>query len=245
MFPTGNATTQWKPALAPLIYLRGVIGSNYGNATRSAVETVNTFKSPNYSCPTAAKKLQPWPSASDFGSYVDSLQPIGNTYHDTGMIWGARLMSPTGIFGSENAYTPQGGEIERHLIFFTDGFAQANPCDYSAYGVAWYDRRTTDSVGTAGNCGAESSTINAQINARLDALCTAVKNIGTDPEDPPSFRITLWVISFGAGVNTATKTRLSNCATANTYFFDAGDPVTLQKAFRDIANQISGLRLTS
>lgn len=247
--PTGNAATQWRPSLQPLVYLNGVTttGGNgaYQYATRTPTETVTTFRSPGYSCPTAARKLQTWPSASDFDGYVDSLQPVGNTYHDTGMIWGARLMSPKGIFGSENAYTPQGGEIERHMIFFTDGFAQANPCDYSAYGVAWYDRRTTDNVGTASNCYLESSNLDAQINKRLDALCTAVKNIGTDEADPASFRITLWVISFGAGVNQATKTRLTSCATADTYFFDAGDPVTLQKAFRDIANQISGLRLTN
>ncbi|WP_162254669.1 TadE/TadG family type IV pilus assembly protein [Sphingomonas sp. Root241] len=234
MRPNGNAETQWKPALRPLIYLRAVTGGNYSNATLNPVDSINNFAAPGYGCPTQAKKLQSWPVASAFDDYVDSLNPTGSTYHDIGMIWGARLMSPTGIFRSENEFTPQGGEIERHMIFFTDGIAQANPCEYSAYGVAWFDRRTTENVGNASSCGNENANLDAQINKRLEGLCTAVKNKN----------ITLWVISFGAGVDATTKTRLTNCASAGR-FFDASDSTALQKAFRDIANQISALRLTN
>lgn len=233
MRPNGSAETQWRPALESLIYLRAVT-NNYSTATRDKVESLNTFRSPGYACPTQARKLQTWPTASTFDAYVNSLTPTGSTYHDIGMIWGARLMSPTGIFRSENEFTPQGGEIERHMIFFTDGIAQANPCEYSAYGVAWFDRRTTENVGNASNCGNENANLDAQINKRLEGLCTAVKNKN----------ITLWVISFGAGVDATTKTRLTNCASAGR-FFDASDSTALQKAFRDIANQISALRLTN
>src|SRR3546814_5727577 len=57
---------------------------------------------------------------SDFDGYVDTLTPNGRTYHDIGLIWGARLISPTGLFASENATTARGGEIQRHVIFMTD-----------------------------------------------------------------------------------------------------------------------------
>ena len=31
-------------------------------------------------------------------TYVNALKPTGNTYHDIGMIWGARMISSGGIF---------------------------------------------------------------------------------------------------------------------------------------------------
>ena len=47
------------------------------------------------------------PTATAFDDYVDRLHPAnGNTYHDIGLIWGARLESPTGIFSADNALTP-------------------------------------------------------------------------------------------------------------------------------------------
>src|SRR3546814_11169019 len=65
-----------------------------------------------YACPREARLLQVWSSVSTLDDYVDSLTPSGNTYHDIGLLWGARLMSPTGIFASDNAFTPNGGPIQ-------------------------------------------------------------------------------------------------------------------------------------
>ncbi len=158
------------------------------------------------------------------------------------MLWGARLMSPTGIFRSENEFTlpyngtTGGADIERHMIFMTDGDAVSQTCDYTAYGVAFWDRRTTDSVGSASDCNGINGgmpSLNSQVNSRLEGLCAAVKNKN----------ITLWVISFGSGSNTDTETRLSNCATPGRYF-TARNSATLQNTFADIASQISQLRLT-
>lgn len=231
MVPTADPATQWKPWLPGALYTRQ---SAYTNDTGSWTRaTVQTDLSTNYanaaytSCPTEAKKLQQWESAWVFDNYVDSLKVEGNTYHDIGLLWGARLLSPTGIFGSENARTPEGGEIERHLIFMTDGDTQATPSDYSAYGVPWFDRRQTpDSVAPT------DAMLEGQINARFAALCTAIKNKN----------ITLWVISFGS-MTTETKTRLQTCATSGRYF-SANDATSLQMTFKSIADQISQLRLT-
>ncbi|MEG3151457.1 pilus assembly protein [Sphingomonas sp. ZT3P38] len=247
LIPSGDATTLWGPALPKLIYMRGVTTStdsrgrtvvNWGDATTSTISntTVEYYNSVSYYCPTQAKKLQAWPDASVFDTYVDSLVPTGNTYHDIGMIWGARLMSPTGIFAAENAHTPGGADIERHMIFMTDGDAVSQSCDYAAYGVAFWDKRTTTDVGTAQNCEGVTDgmpSLNAQINARLEGLCTAVKNKN----------ITLWVISFGSGSNTTTEGRLETCASPGRYF-TARNSATLQTTFASIANQISQLRLT-
>lgn len=230
----GDSTTLWAPALPDLIYLRKVT-SQWSQATTAEVASTTTdyYNSVPYYCPAEARKLQAWPDASVFDSYVDSLVPTGNTYHDIGIIWGARLMSPTGIFASENAYTPQGGEIERHMIFMTDGDAVSAPCDYSAYGVAFWDQRTTTDVGSASNCTTERAALDDQVNARFLAMCSAVKNMN----------ITLWVISFGSGSNTTTENRLSQCATSGRYF-TARNSATLQSTFASIADQISQLRLT-
>ncbi|MCW3849220.1 Tad domain-containing protein [Sphingomonas sp. LB-2] len=231
-----DSTTLWAPALDDLIYTRNDPGgwgggSGYWTLT-DQYTTSNYVNGSQYYCPTQAKKLQQWPDADDFDTYVDSLTPNGNTYHDIGLLWGARFASPTGIFSSENAYTPQGGEIERHIIFMTDG----DPCtgigNYQAYGIAWFDRRETDSA-TAPTDGCTSTgTITAQVNARTAAICTAIKNKN----------ITLWVITFGT-LDSDTVTRMTACATPGRYF-NATNAATIQATFKSIADQISQLRLT-
>lgn len=231
---TSDTTTQWGPALPDAIFLRNIQSywSEAYNGT-STTTTANYYNGVPYYCPAQAVKLQAWPDASAFDTYVDSLVPTGNTYHDIGILWGARFMSPTGMFASENATTPGGADIQRHMIFMTDGDAVSAPCDYTAYGVAFYDQRTTTDVGTAGNCPNEYSALDDQVNNRFIALCTAVKNKN----------ITLWVISFGSGSNTTTEARLSSCASTGKYF-TARNSATLQTTFASIANQISQLRLT-
>ncbi len=242
LIPTASdPESLWGQALPDATFLRKIAqarGRNLNQGSRDEELTPNDYwNGVSYYCPTEAKKLQQWPDATAFQNYVDGLVPSGNTYHDIGMIWGARFMSPTGIFASENATTPRGGEIQRNMIYMTDGDAVAQPCDYTAYGVAWWDRRTTDDVGTQSNCSGIDGglpSLNAQVNARLDGLCTAVKNK----------EITLWVISFGDGSNAATEARLRTCA-SNGRFFTARNSATLQATFKAIADQISQLRLTS
>jgi hypothetical protein len=231
----GTATSLWGPALPDMIYTRdmtytGGWGGGWSGSFDSAdaYTTTDYGNNSSYYCPQEARKLQTWSSASTFEAYVDSLTPNGNTYHDIGMLWGARFMSPDGIFKSENQYTPQGGEIERHMIFMTDGDTNTSNSDYNAYGVPWFDRRETSASSAPSN-----SDLNDQVNARFLALCTAVKNKN----------ITLWVISFGSGSNSTTESRLEQCATSGRYFV-ARDSATLQTTFRSIADQISQLRLT-
>ncbi|WP_159712890.1 TadE/TadG family type IV pilus assembly protein [Sphingomonas sp. AX6] len=221
-----NAASRWGPLLRSAIYTR----YSGGNYTRNRVETASDLdNNSSYSCPTESRKMAPWTDAGGFSSYVNSLTPNGNTYHDIGLLWGARLLSPTGLFASENAVTPQGGEIERHLIFMTDGDTVTHNFGYSAYGVPWYDRRNVASPGTANN-----GSFNNEVNARFDAICSAVKNQN----------VTLWVISFGNGSNATTEGRLEDCATPGRYF-TARSSSALQATFRQIADQISALRLTN
>lgn len=235
---TGDDTTRWRPSIPQAVYVRAATNPySTGGISRDevAASTTNYLRYVDhnfYYCPTPARKLQTWPDSSAFESYVDSFQARGNTYLDIGMIWAARLMSPKGIFASENAFTPDGGEIERHLIYMTDGSAASAPCDYNAYGVPFFDRRQTDDVGNSNECFTQRASLATQINERLSAVCAAVRNEN----------ITLWVISFGGGVDTATETRLENCASPGRYF-KADDSAALQRTFKSIADQISALRL--
>ena len=225
---SGDATSLWGPALSGVIFTRnGTLGW-----TQAESYTTNDYSNQSqYFCPVAATKMKAWPDASAFDSYVDTLTPEGNTYHDIGLLWGARLMSPTGLFASENALTPQGGEIQRNLIFMTDGDPCTGVGNYQAYGVAWFDRRQTDPNATPTEGCTTSGTLTQQVNARTDALCAAIKNKN----------ITLWVITFGSVAN-STVTRMSNCASPDRYF-SASNAATLQSTFASIANQISQLRI--
>ncbi|WP_093333641.1 TadE/TadG family type IV pilus assembly protein [Sphingomonas rubra] len=224
----GDASTQWRQVLPDVIYTRQTSSGRTRQEIKTADELDRDFY---YACPREARKLQKWPSASTFSAYVDGLSPEGNTYHDIGLLWGARLASPTGIFGPENALTPQGGEIERNIIFMTDGDACTGVNNYTAYGVGWWDRRTTGSRPTDG-C-TDTGTLTQQVNARAAALCTAIKNKN----------ITLWVVAFGQ-LEDATVTRLKACASSGRYF-TATNSAQLQATFKSIADQISMLRLTS
>jgi hypothetical protein len=182
----------------------------------------------SYSCPTASTKLQEYSISTAFRDYVDGLSTGGNTYHDIGLLWGARLMSPTGLFASENAFTPEGGQIERHLIFMTDGDTVTSTTNLAAYGLSWWDRRQTST-----SYAPTTSLLDDTVNARTEALCTAIKNKN----------ITLWVISFGSGVSTSAQTRLQNCASSGR-FYSASNSAALIANFQSIANEISQLRLT-
>jgi Flp pilus assembly protein TadG len=230
------------PMLPDAIYLRNALANGSTNDfsrddinAPSTIDYFNDIENYTYSCPTPAEKLTGtgvW-TPTNFATYVDSLKPAGNTYHDYGMLWGGRLLSPEGMFASENSTTSTGGVIQRHLIFMTDGDARATACDYTNYGVAWWDRRTNSSVNGCGN--AIDSTLTNDVNTRLAALCTSVKN------EPNTL---IWVISFGGtGITTTTKNRLKACASDDDHFFDATSAAELKDAFEDIAARIAQLRL--
>jgi len=218
----------WGPLLPGATWARydwGYSNCSKSGRTTNSVNTSCNASSSSASCPTEAKKLTTYNTPGPFESYVNSLSTGGNTYHDIGMLWGARLMSPTGIFADENAFTPAGRAIQRHLIFMTDGDTNTSNTDYSAYGIGYYSRLQAqgDLSGTQ---------MDNLTDARTAALCTAIKNMN----------ITLWVISYGSGVGTATETRLENCATPGRYY-KASNGDALIARFRQIASEISELRL--
>ena len=227
----GDSTTQWGPALSGAVWGRY---DNNGNTLNEVTTTSSLSHNIGTYCPAAARRLQMYTGSTDFDTYVSTLTPTGNTYHDIGLIWGARLLSPTGLFASENAFTPSGGDIQRHMIFMTDGDACTGVENYTAYGANWWDRRTTGSSPAPTDGCTETGTLTQQVNARTEALCNAIRNQN----------ITLWVISFGDGVSGTAQTRLQNCASPGR-FYTASNTAALIDNFRSIAEEIAELRLIS
>jgi Flp pilus assembly protein TadG len=217
--------TQWSPMLRDVVWAR-YSGGNYTTSTVNTSSNLN--RNIGYSCPTPASKLRTW-AGNTFDNYVTSLDATGSTYHDAGLIWGARLLSPTGLFAGENAVAANGGAIERHMIFMTDGDTSTAQMNYTTYGLEWYDRRRTPL-----NSAPSTGDLNDQVNARFLAMCEAIK----------SRNITLWVVSFGSGVSGDAQENLQDCATSGRWFH-AADSDELTANFRAIANEISQLRLVS
>ncbi len=172
-------------------------------------------------CPAAAMKLTTMTEADkeSFSTYINNLQPLGGTYHDSGMSWGARLISPTGLFADENGpYLNR--PVSRHIVFMTDGNMAPNMGNLSFQGYEW----------TAQRIGATSDAeLTRRHNNRFVQLCRAARQRG----------VTVWVVSFGVGANT----NLNSCASSG-QAFEAANSAQLNEQFQAIARQISKLRLS-
>lgn len=213
-----NESQKWKPALNTAVWERRDAS---GNRTTSWRDTTASQSVPVFRCPRAARKLGEI-TRTDLTTYVNALTASGNTYHDIGMVWGARLISPRGLFAAENSTAPNGDAIARHIVFMTDGAQYNNIENYSTQGIEWWDRRITGS----GN----STTEFNRRASRLQAVCRAAQQEN----------VTVWVIAFG----TTLTQNLKDCASPGRAF-QASDSATLNATFQEIAQKIAALRLTS
>jgi len=251
----GDDTTRWKFMLPAAVWGRSdgsqfdgwsdgtpnnstpvVTDVTIGGDPTNTQDVVGGTLDINAPCPTAAVKLSNFQTATGataLRNYVNSLTADGGTYHDIGLLWGARLMSPTGIFASENATTPNGQDIQRHMVFMTDGDTQNLWFNYTPYGIEGWDRRRTPS-GTV----PDMNLLNAAGDARTEALCRAIKNLGTQGTQ-------LWVVYYGASTNVATYNRMQTCASSPNHFFMATSTASLIQTFNQIATSISELKLTN
>lgn len=212
--PTGDDATKWKPLWGNATYRRYTTAASLSGETSSM--------SSSTACPDEAQLLAEM-EEDDFDAYVDALDADGGTYHDIGLLWGARLSSPTGIFADNVTDEPgNGGTVSRHLIFMTDGELDPSPTSNSAYGIESVDRRVTTD-GTDG-------TAYTNHRSRYLAVCEAIKARG----------IRLWVIAFGASVDLSAD--LLACASPDSAF-KADDASTLNTTFQEIANQVGELRI--
>jgi Flp pilus assembly protein TadG len=217
----GNSATQWRPVLHEISWLRAVFPSG-GYWSPGSVDNAGEYaQASDYGftpCPSRARKLAAMTS-SEVATYVDGLVPAGSTYHDIGMIWGGRLLSPTGIFASENVDVNNRPTM-RHLIFLTDGETAPSEFSYGTYGIEPLSQRRWNS--------SSKFSLTQTVENRFTYACSAVKNKN----------ITVWVVGFG----TTMTPMLKNCAGSG-HWFQANNATQLSAAFATIASAIGDLRI--
>lgn len=189
---------------------------------RTSTTSTTVGAKPQVACPAPAKRLQKWEDRAVLSTYLNTLAPTGGTYHDNGMIWGARFISSGGIFGGDNPTSYNGMPVTKHLIFMTDGYLDTGQTLYSTYGIEVWDNR----VGAAGNATDQDD----RHRQRFRLMCSRVK----------SMNVSVWVIAFASGLDTD----LTNCASSTTQASTAANKATLIAKFTEIGKNIGALRLT-
>ena len=225
LVPTaGNSQTQWRPQYPKLIFGRAKKWDNTGlfdpAVSTTTAEYIAPWVASTAACPTPARNLAEMDDQA-VSDYVATLKAGGSTYHDIGMIWGARLLSPTGPFAAENADPADGRPTSRNIVFLTDGQTSALDISYSSYGFEPLDRRRW----TPGS----ALSLTQTIEQRFSFACKEAKKKN----------ITVWIVAFGTQLNPI----MEECAGPGKAF-QANDSDELTEAFKKIATSMSDLRLT-
>lgn len=223
LIPYDDAT-RWKPMWGDVVWF-------------PTWATGGVARQPDAPCPTESRRLAGYyNNRSGFVSYVDSLVARGGTYHDLGMIWGARFLSSTGIFKSstpetndvtdpDNPSKIRGFSVKKYMIFMTDGEMAPTTTAYSAYGVEYMDGRVL---------GSQFSNDNAALTRRhlqrFRMACSAAKSKGID----------VWVIAFA----TALTTDMTNCASKPSQAAGLSTNADLIAKFKEIGSKIGSLRIS-
>ncbi len=208
--PDGNNNTKWVPSFPRIVYLTD--NTNAGSY-----------------CPVEAKRLNVMTKAQ-MQTYVDNLQPTGNTYHDIGMIWGARFVSRNGIFAGDNPSVYNDRPVNRYVIFMTDGILEPESEGYYSYGVERLDRRvvggTYNNAVTDGN----GSDLEKRHSKRFVMACNAAKEQKTS----------IWTIAFGLSA----PQPLKDCASNDDQWSTSANSTDLIAKFKEIGKNIGALRLS-
>jgi Flp pilus assembly protein TadG len=206
-----NDQTRWRPMLPGAVYRR---------TAGTGPQTSGTLMSA--ACPAAAVRLAAF-TRSAMQNYVNALQPTGSTYHDIGMIWGARMISNGGIF-ADSPDTFNSMPVARHIIFMTDGQMDTDNSIYAFHGIERNDQRVS------GMSFPSEAELNGRHMQRFKMICNAAK----------SLNISIWVIAFGTTLSSEMQQCASNANQASTI----SDRAALIARFRQIGSNIGALRLT-
>ncbi|QDM39939.1 Tad domain-containing protein [Altererythrobacter sp. TH136] len=224
LVPTAtDPRTQWRPMYPGIVYARAMRWNGTGSFSKAPVTTTEDYVNPGAggfaACPARARKLGTM-TAAQVDSYLNTLTPAGNTYHDIGMIWGGRLLSPSGLFAEENGDVDPGRPTARHMIFLTDGVTDALDLSYGTYGVEPLDARRWD--------GTQPQSLNQTVENRFAVACAEVKKRN----------ITVWIVGFGTSLNPVMR----SCAGEGRYF-EANNADELTATFATIVKNLSKLRI--
>ena len=214
LVPSSN-TDKWRPYLA----------DSHANGYTSAVydrTNSSSGSAPQEACPQQAARLTTWDRTS-LQNYVNSMYSDGGTYHDLGMIWGARFLSPNGIFGPDNPTTYNSRPVHTYIIYMTDGILDTGSTLYSAYGIEHLDGRVTGGYTTKADQDSRHRT-------RFLMACNAAKGMGTS----------IWTIVFAKNDDATMQT----CATNSDQYALSKNSTDLINKFKEIGKNIGALRLS-
>ena len=188
LVPTpGDQDTQWRPLLHEISFEPEIYWNGSGSF-KSPVTSDNNYLMAGWAglsaCPAPARKLTEM-SKAEVDNYLGTLAARGSTYHDIGMIWGGRMLSPTGIFANENADV-SGKPTNRNMIFLTDGLTAPLDLSYGTYGIEPLDKRRWNAKSPIGGL-----TLTNVVEKRFTVACNEVKKRN----------ITVWIIGFGTTLN--------------------------------------------
>ncbi|WP_174278604.1 TadE/TadG family type IV pilus assembly protein [Sphingomonas bacterium] len=231
-FKPSATNDKWRPAWPEAEWTRGSV--NYTEKRDQDITEDSTSQYENLSyraggwfdqhgsaaCGMPAQRLKVW-TAQQVHDYVydPDFKPFGGTYHDVGMIWGTRMLSPDSVFADSVAW-PGRNAPSRNIVFMTDGEMSPSPTSYGQYGAEYWDKRVTN--------GDYNSQLDRH-NARFAVECDAAKKKG----------ITIYVIALGVTINSS----LTTCASPG-QTFQASSTDQLTTAFKTIAQRVAMLRLT-
>jgi len=222
--PGSDPATRWSPMYPSIVHARSMKYNGTGTFTKGQKVTGDDYVNPNLigaaSCPAAARKLAPI-TAAQLNTYLGTLAPTGSTYHDIGMIWGGRLLSPSGLFAAENRDVSSTRPSTRHLIFLTDGETAPRDIAYSSYGLEPLDERRWRQ--------GSPLSLTQTVERRFSFACEEVRKKN----------ISIWVISFGTDANPV----MEACSGVDRYFV-AADAEELRETFETIAKRMGELRVT-
>ncbi len=236
---SSDDNTKWRPSWPEVVYYRdnytsidytGPSTNPYGDTTSTSSEAIYTnvassfnIDSLDFSCGKSAKRLSEMTrtQVSDYVSRANGFVAFGTTYHDVGMIWGTRLISPTGLFASDTSAWSGHTEPSRFIIFMSDGAMNTNTTDYGLWGVEKYANRVKGSL---------STNLNTLHGTRFTTACAAAK----------ARNIKVYTIYYGTGGITSD---MVTCASPGSSFTAPSDGA-LGTIFDSIARDIAALRLS-
>ena len=233
----GDPNTLWVPYFQPDEPDNGNYNSylddQMPNGTSVQDRTVNSAKyagqntdGPNTDC--SMQKILPLTNdKATLLSYVNGMQATGYTHVAIGAAWGWRVLSPSEPFTEGSGYGDT--SWQKILVLMTDGVntipGRGNHLgsDYTAYGYLSEARLGTQSAPQA----------EAEQNVRTSLVCDRIKATG----------IRVYTILLMEN-NSDVREMMRDCATTPQMFFDTPSTADLEAAFRQIAAELSNLRLS-
>lgn len=166
-------------------------------------------------------------SKTDITTYLKNLHPHGGTYHDTGMLWGLRMLSPQGIFTDDTKKHNGHAEPKRVIVFLTDGAMAPDPRSYGMYGIEYFDGRISGKGSSI-----SASSLSDYHNARFLAMC----NKATEKN------IQVWVVAVGQSLTQPLKDCVGTAHPERAIYVN--NTTDLSAKFKLIATAISMLRIS-